>query len=758
MKLKLSGKIALAAFGTLLVTMSLSMFILLARQESTENHAAEEQAKVFSDLVIRSLEFSMAEGISEFRPFQESATQVGETRELRITATDHLVEGGTGQLDAFERRAYDQLTTVLERGEFEDEPVIRIARPILATETCLYCHDGEVGDPFVIVSMRSSIQSIKDDLAQQRLYAILLVVITIALTIIILAYLVRTRIVAVIQRCVEFSERIAKGDLSQELDVHSSDETGQLADAFRKLQTNLQHKADEARQIADGDLNIDVEIASDRDVLGQAMTQMVNSLRIMQQNLSDTTDALQEGSIDQRCNTDELEGGFAELLNGVNHALDTVIRPMFEAVEILGEYGRGNLEREMRELPGQQRAITQGLADIRSNLRNLIDETATLARAAESGDLSHRGDAFQFEGGYRELVEGFNRTLDNILRPINEAVDCLNEMSSGNLGVRVTGKYRGDHAKIKQALNETLERLNELLGQVLVASDQVNAGAEQVSSASQSLSQGAISQASSLEEISSSMQELESQTTQNAEHAGRADGTVSNVRESTQSGQQRMKHMVKAMGAIQESSERIGQIIKVIEEIAFQTNLLALNAAVEAARAGQHGKGFSVVAEEVRSLAQRSAKAANETTELIENSRQRVDRGNEAAGETSRALDQIFNGVDEVSELVGGIARASQEQAHGIRQVTEALQSVDSVTQSNSANAEESASAAEELSGQSAELKHMLAQFELDDVYQGGRRKVEGAQHQKRLGSGDRKKLPASGEELNLNGEEFEDF
>ncbi|RMF57981.1 MAG: hypothetical protein D6743_18245, partial [Calditrichaeota bacterium] len=302
-------------------------------------------------------------------------------------------------------------------------------------------------------------------------------------------------------------------------------------------------------------------------------------------------------------------------------------------------------------------------------------------------------------------------TIENILLPVHEAASVLGKMSDGDLSVCFEGEYKGDHAIMKEAVNTTLESLNQALGQVSIAAEQVAANAEKLSDSSQSLSDGAAKQASSLEQITASMSELGSQTKLNAENASAANQLSVTARENAAEGNKQMKKMVSAMEAIKKSSDEISRIIKAIDEIAFQTNLLALNAAVEAARAGVHGKGFAVVAEEVRNLAQRSAKAAQETTELIEDAVQKVGNGTKIASTTAKALDRIVESVAQVSELVGEIANASNEQALGIEQVNSGLGQIEQVTQSNTANAEESASVSRELSDQATRLKLALSRF-----------------------------------------------
>lgn len=340
-----------------------------------------------------------------------------------------------------------------------------------------------------------------------------------------------------------------------------------------------------------------------------------------------------------------------------------------------------------------------------------LHDTVTMARALGAGRVSarlriaERGDEF---GTMARELNAFADSLEH------EVVDAMLKLAEGDFNLDIHPKDAQD--LVRSTLQKTANKLSDTLDEILSASDQIANGSEQVADSAQQLSHGASTSAAALEEISASMNEMATQIHQSAGNADAANQFSTEAKLAAESGNSKMTEMVKAMVEIKAAGQNIGKIIKAIDEIAFQTNLLALNAAVEAARAGQHGKGFAVVAEEVRNLAARSAKAASETTALIQSSVDKTEKGVQIADETARSLATIVGGITKVSDLVDEIAAAGKEQATGITQVNIGLGQIDQVIQSNTASAEESAATSEQLSAQAARLNELLAHFNLKSV------------------------------------------
>ncbi len=370
----------------------------------------------------------------------------------------------------------------------------------------------------------------------------------------------------------------------------------------------------------------------------------------------------------------------------------------------------------------------------------ITDSSALLLILANEGSTEQRINEKYLQR--KDEIGYLQNALNSLISILHKKATIARRIANGDLQVDVTVLSEKDDLGL--AFSQMAKDLNSTLAQVNTAVSQVTSGAQQISASSQSLSQGATEQAASLEEITSSMTELGVQTTTNAENATAASQLASETAEAAATGQEKMNKLTEAMAQISNNAEKTQKVIKTIDDIAFQTNLLALNAAVEAARAGIHGKGFAVVAEEVRNLAARSAKAAAETAELIQNSNSQIEEGVTIAEQTAEALNVISANVTKTTDTTTEIAFASSEQANGIKQINIGLTQIDSVTQQNTANAEETASASEELSSMATVLQQLIQHFKLKET-KAARRSATQPKHRASQSYQDRSVLENSG-------------
>lgn len=306
------------------------------------------------------------------------------------------------------------------------------------------------------------------------------------------------------------------------------------------------------------------------------------------------------------------------------------------------------------------------------------------------------------------------KTTTNILSTyINNISNTLEKISRGNMQIDFNLEYIGDFAPIKKSITKIANSLSSSLYKINQSSEQVASGAEQVAGGSQALSQGALQQASAIDTLSKSISDISNKVKNNTSNAENASSFSLQVQKEVERGNKLMKQMVDSMDDISKASKEISNIIKTIDDLAFQTNVLALNASVEAARAGVAGRGFAVVAGEVKVLAEKSAQSAENTTILIENTVRAIKKGTKIADETAQALNAIVNGSKKSTDYINEIVTASNEQLSSIDDVIEGVERISDVIQTNSATAEESAAASEELSSLANMLKEEVAKFKL---------------------------------------------
>jgi len=527
---------------------------------------------------------------------------------------------------------------------------------------------------------------------------------------------------------------------------------------------SLKTAADAIEELADGNLNINInrEIIHN-DEIGILTGNVYNLAGTIKEIIMDLTKIELEfnkgGDFEYRANADKYQNSFKEVILSINKLLTNQVRDVFFMIEVLNKISEGDFNVRIDDLPGKKVVSTQSLRNVVENLKELYESVAYLAEGVADGRFDVEIDPNKFKGNWAELVKTLNNlittveeplaaietslesmqrgnfdearidktfkgTFENVKKSLNtteeiilmyirEIADILGRMAQGDLTVLISKDYIGSFAPIKSALLTILTSLNSTMEEIKIATGQVVLGAEQISQSAMQLAEGSTKQTAAIEELSSSIEFVHENAIKASNHANSANKSTAHSRDYADQGSIVVDSLNDTMGKIKTSSESISKIIDVITNIAFQTNLLALNASVEAARVGEHGRGFSVVAEEVRALAGRSQQSASDTAGIIEEDGKTVKEGLKATNEVVNSFEIIVNNIDEISDYVSKIADISKEQLISIAGINSSVSEIAKVVTDNSAMAEESASASQQLNSMAEMLKHKVAFFKI---------------------------------------------
>jgi methyl-accepting chemotaxis protein len=509
--------------------------------------------------------------------------------------------------------------------------------------------------------------------------------------------------------------RIAQGDYTSQIDIARDDEAGKVLQGLEAMQVRLGFDVAEAKRQADETLRI--KIALDNVSTGVMIANTERTIIYANHSVKRILKGAESEIKKQLPNFD------ADNMVGVN--IDTFHKNPAHQAKLLAEFTStytANLEIGSRFLRVTASPVINERGERLGAVAEWLDRTgevqverevAEIIAAAGRGEFDTRLATDNKEGFFKQLAEGLNQLSGVVSSGLNDVAQVLQRVAQGDLTQTIEADYQGLFGQLKDDTNTTIERLREVVGRIKDATEAINVAAKEIAAGNQDLSSRTEEQASSLEETAASMEQLNATVKQNAENARQANELTKSSNEVATKGGEMVKRVVDTMGAIQDSSKKIADIIGVIDSIAFQTNILALNAAVEAARAGEQGRGFAVVATEVRNLAQRSATAAKEIKALIAESVDKVEGGAKLVGQAGSTMDEVVSSFQQVARLVTEITGASREQSSGIEQVTQAVSQMDEVTQQNAALVEEAAAAAESLEEQARGLVQAVGMFKL---------------------------------------------
>ena len=686
--LSISKKISLTVLTVLCFSLTVYLVIFFVNNDSKTYQRVEEENHQLSSLLTESIVIAMAAGADDTTPFIENLEKFEKIKDVRIIPT-HLIDGNDNKsFDEHEKEVFNSNRESNFYEDFEEEEVLRSIRLIKSDETCVECHDVEEDDILAVVSIRQSLKSTKSELASQKIDALWIGGVTAVLTFFMVSFFVNRRLGIPIKKLSKITKEFSEGKYNERIECTSTDELGQLAKSFNDMAEDIQFKLQYLDYMPvpvyaiDSELIIRYTNKKGAEIIGKEKDELLGSK--CYENIKTSI-----------CNT---KNCFCK-----------------------------------KALSGEKIEPQEINANVNSKEMPILFSGAPV--------LDREGNRVGILETINDLTDSKER--ENYLQRNTQKI--LNEMSKlaeGDLTVSLNSERKGDIIdNLFIGFNKAVLKIREMIVQVGEAVSATASASAEISSSSEQMAAGAQEQSSQSMEVAEAINQMTKTILDTAENislaaektqeAGMLSEDGSKIVKDTIEGMNRISDVVndavKTVEELGKSSEKIGEIVKVINEIADQTNLLALNAAIEAARAGEHGRGFAVVADEVRKLAERTTGATTEISEMIGtiqndttnavnsiySGTEEVNKGKELTNRAGESLERINSATLNVIDLVTQVATASEEQSSTSEQISRSIEGISQVTQESAVGVEQISRTADDLNRLTENLQNMMDTFKI---------------------------------------------
>jgi|GEM_PF-3002596 len=451
----------------------------------------------------------------------------------------------------------------------------------------------------------------------------------------------------------------------------------------------------------------------DFSVLQQSLNQLGALLQRFYEVWQETSEHHKAGEIDFRPQIEDFPGYFRMLLEQISEVLNQHITLTTTVVDVVGRYAHGDFKPDIPRYPNQLAGITEAVQHMKLSLQTMSNEVLALLSQANSGKLDIWGNASAFEGKFRDIIEGVNTMLHQIISPVRDVTKILSAVAQGDLSASLSVEYPGDLAELERAVESCIANLVVIVNQLHTSAGQLIETSSNINQGYQDLQERSEQQSATLEETASSVDMFADSVNLGADRARNTQGMTEKVVEQVHQGLGVLGAAVKSMQEMSDASQHIGELVGVIDGIAFQTNILALNASVEAAHAGEYGRGFAVVATEVRNLSKQSTDSARHIKRLVQDAQNKIREGGKFVQSASETMSGIETSMRELNGFVHNITSSIEDQSLTISQINRSLSDLLRFTQENTSLVEQTSAAGKELVQQGENLNHLVSFFQL---------------------------------------------